>query len=76
MNGHYIKNAWSIIEEGFNPSMQEASESIFSLGNGRMGQRANYEERYSGITLPGNYLNVCGMVSMPGNGWMLQPGQL
>jgi maltose phosphorylase len=56
MKGHYIKNAWSIIEEGFNPSMQEASESIFSLGNGRMGQRANYEERYTGITLPGNYL--------------------
>ena len=56
MNGHYIKNAWSIVEEGFNPSMQEASESIFSLGNGRMGQRANFEERYTGITLPGNYL--------------------
>jgi maltose phosphorylase len=56
MNGHYIQDPWSIIEEGFDPSMQEASESIFSLGNGRMGQRANFEEHYSGSTLQGNYL--------------------
>ncbi len=56
MNGHYIKDPWSIVDEGFFPEMQEASESIFSLGNGRMGQRANFEERYSGATLQGNYL--------------------
>jgi len=56
MNGYYIEDPWSIVEEGFDPSMQEASESIFSLGNGRMGQRANFEERYTGITLQGNYL--------------------
>lgn len=56
MKGHYNEDPWSIVEEGFHPSMQEASESIFSLGNGRMGQRANCEERYSGETLQGNYL--------------------
>ena len=56
MNGYYIEDPWSILEEGFDPSKQEASESIFSLGNGRMGQRANFEERYTGITLQGNYL--------------------
>ncbi|MEN8155821.1 MAG: family 65 glycosyl hydrolase domain-containing protein [Bacteroidota bacterium] len=56
MNGHYIKDPWSIVEEGFHPAMQEASESLFSLGNGRMGQRANFEERYSGKSLQGNYL--------------------
>ncbi len=56
MNGQYIEDPWSIIEEGFHPSLQEASESIFSLGNGRMGQRANFEEHYSGSTLQGNYL--------------------
>ncbi len=56
MNGHYIKEPWSIIEEGFHPGMQEASESIFSLGNGLMGQRANFEERYTGESLQGNYL--------------------
>lgn len=56
MKSYYKVDPWSIIEEQFNPSMQEASESIFSLGNGRMGQRANFEERYSGETLQGNYI--------------------
>jgi len=56
MKGYYKEDGWSIIEEGFDPSMQEASESIFSLGNGRMGQRANFEEYYSGDSLQGTYL--------------------
>ncbi|MEZ5070098.1 MAG: family 65 glycosyl hydrolase domain-containing protein [Bacteroidales bacterium] len=56
MKGYYRLDPWCIVEEGFEPSMQEASESIFSLGNGRMGQRANFEERYSGESLQGNYL--------------------
>ncbi|RZV64390.1 MAG: hypothetical protein EX254_05870, partial [Flavobacteriaceae bacterium] len=48
MNKDYIKpNNWSIIEEGFDAENVEASESIFSLGNGAMGQRANFEEHYS-----------------------------
>ena len=53
----YIKHdEWSIIEEGFIPEYNRISESIFSIGNGRFGQRANFEEQYSGDTLPGNYL--------------------
>jgi maltose phosphorylase len=53
----YIKiDEWNIIEEGFDPHLNKISESIFSLGNGRMGQRANFEETYSGETLPGNYV--------------------
>jgi len=53
----YIKiDEWKIIEEGFDPHHNKISESIFSLGNGRMGQRANFEEAYSGETLPGNYV--------------------
>ncbi len=56
MKGYYLEDPWSIIEEGFDPDMQEASESIFSLGNGRMGHRANFEERYTGQTLQGTYL--------------------
>ncbi|GGK82114.1 glycoside hydrolase family 65 protein [Rufibacter glacialis] len=47
---------WSIIEEGFQPEYNQISESVFSLGNGRMGQRANFEEAYSGETLQGNYV--------------------
>jgi maltose phosphorylase len=53
----YIKvDEWKIIEEGFDPRYNTISESIFSLGNGRMGQRANFEEAYSGETLSGNYV--------------------
>jgi maltose phosphorylase len=53
----YIKvDEWKIIEEGFDPHYNQVSESIFSLGNGRMGQRANFEEAYSGDTLLGNYV--------------------
>jgi len=54
---NYIKaHEWNIIEEGFDPHLNKISESIFSLGNGRMGQRANFEESYSGETLQGNYV--------------------
>src|ERR1700761_6711515 len=53
----YIKvDEWKIIEEGFDPHYNKISESIFSLGNGRMGQRANFEETYSGDMLQGNYV--------------------
>jgi len=52
----YLKvDPWCIIDEGFDVNNVKASESIFSLGNGKMGQRANFEEQYSGFTLPGNY---------------------
>src|ERR1700755_339903 len=53
----YIKvDEWKIIEEGFDPHNNMVSESIFSLGNGRMAQRANFEEAYSGKSLQGNYV--------------------
>ncbi|MDU5949051.1 MAG: hypothetical protein E6Z15_18585, partial [Paenibacillus macerans] len=53
----YLKeDAWSIIEEGFDPANHEISESIFSIGNGYMGQRANFEERYGGPSLQGSYM--------------------
>lgn len=54
---NYLKHhEWQIIEEGFDPHYNKISESIFSIGNGRMGQRANFEEDYSGDTLQGNYV--------------------
>jgi maltose phosphorylase len=57
MNKDYIKpDSWSIIVEGFNPQEIEASESLFSIGNGAMGQRANFEEHYSGQTFQGSYI--------------------
>ncbi len=53
----YIKiHPWQIVEEGFHRENVKVSESVFSIGNGRMGQRANFEEDYSGETLQGSYL--------------------
>ncbi len=53
----YLKHdEWCIIEENFNPEYHQSSESIFSLGNGKMGQRANFEESYSGPSLQGSYV--------------------
>ncbi|MGB5362601.1 MAG: glycoside hydrolase family 65 protein [Aureibaculum sp.] len=57
MNQDYIKpDNWSIIEEGFDADQVKSSESIFSIGNGAMGQRANFEELYSGPTFQGSYI--------------------
>ena len=57
MNQDYIKpDDWSIIEEGFDLDRVKSSESIFSLGNGAMGQRANFEETYTGSTFQGSYI--------------------
>ena len=54
---NYIKqDPWSIIEEGFVPEYNKISESIFSIGNGMFGQRANFEEQFSGDSLQGNYV--------------------
>jgi maltose phosphorylase len=48
----YLKHhEWQIIEEGLDPHYNKISESVFSIGNGRMGQRANFEEEYSGRSI-------------------------
>ncbi|WP_192820607.1 glycoside hydrolase family 65 protein [Rufibacter sp. LB8] len=56
MKQYLTVDEWSIIEEGFHPDYNKISESVFSLGNGRMGQRANFEEAFTGETLQGNYV--------------------
>ena len=57
MNQDYIQpNNWSIIEEGFDVDSVKSSESLFSIGNGAMGQRANFEETYSNETFQGSYI--------------------
>ena len=54
---NYLKlHPWKIIEEGFHPNKVTSSESLFSIGNGHMGQRANFEESYSGETFRGSYI--------------------
>ncbi|GAB7256880.1 glycoside hydrolase family 65 protein [Polaribacter sp. OB-PA-B3] len=57
MNQDYIQpNEWSILEEGFDAQKVKSSESLFSIGNGAMGQRANFEEEYTGSTFQGSYI--------------------
>ncbi|MBN1951301.1 MAG: glycoside hydrolase family 65 protein [Bacteroidales bacterium] len=56
MNKYLKIDPWCIIEDTFSRENHPASESIFSLGNGRFGQRANFEESYSGESLQGNYI--------------------
>jgi maltose phosphorylase len=56
MNSCYKLDEWLVIEEGFHPEFNRESESIFSIGNGYMGQRANFEEHYSGDSLTGGYI--------------------
>jgi maltose phosphorylase len=57
MNQDYIKpDNWSIIEEGYDREQVKSSESLFSIGNGAMGQRANFEETYTGKTFQGSYI--------------------
>jgi maltose phosphorylase len=54
---NYIKHdEWKIIEDGFHAEHNEITESLMSLGNGRIGQRGNFEEKYSGPSLQGNYV--------------------
>jgi maltose phosphorylase len=56
MKEYLKKDPWSIIEEQFDQENNEISESIFSIGNGYMGQRANFSELYSGPSLQGSYI--------------------
>jgi maltose phosphorylase len=56
MTSKAVCDEWSVIEEGFDPERHEACESLFAIGNGHMGQRANFEERYSGPSLQGSYI--------------------
>ncbi len=56
MKDYLVKDPWKIIEDRFHPDCNKITESIMSIGNGFMGQRANFEEHYSGETMQGSYL--------------------
>ncbi len=56
MKSLFQSHEWCIIEEGFDSRLNKLAESIFSIGNGYMGQRANFEEAYSGESLSGSYI--------------------
>jgi maltose phosphorylase len=56
MNPAYQVHEWKIVEKGFIPENNRDAESIFSIGNGKIGQRANFEEQYTGDSLQGSYV--------------------
>ena len=56
MHNLFEIDPWKIIESKFDPNKQQQAESIFSIGNGSFGQRANFEEQYSGPSLQGSYI--------------------
>ena len=56
MKNYIQHHPWQIIENSWSEHNNKVSESLCSLGNGRMGQRANFEETYTGETLQGNYV--------------------
>ena len=56
MKDYIVQHEWKIIEDKYNPEYNQITESLLSLGNGKMGQRANFEESFSGNTLQGSYV--------------------
>lgn len=53
----YVKvDEWKIVEDGFQPQYNRITESLCSIGNGKLGQRGMFEEKYSGDTLQGSYI--------------------
>ncbi len=58
MNQFIKTDPWMLVEERFDPARVKSSESLFALGNGVMGGRANFEESYSGDSLQGNYIGA------------------
>ncbi|MGM0413886.1 MAG: family 65 glycosyl hydrolase domain-containing protein [Bacillota bacterium] len=56
MQDYFEVDKWKIIERGFNPGENRVAESVMSLGNGHMGLRGNFAEKYSGDSLQGTYI--------------------
>jgi maltose phosphorylase len=56
MKNYITADPWLIIETEFHREHSEVTESLMSLGNGQMGGRGNFEEKFSGKTLLGNYV--------------------
>lgn len=69
MKKFLLTDEWNIIENRFHSDRLRTSESIFSLGNGRLGQRGNFEETYSSDTLQGSYIGGISFLDRTRVGW-------
>jgi len=56
MKKYVEAHPWKIIETDFSLHDNMVTESLLAIGNGRMGQRAVFEETFTGETLRGSYL--------------------
>ncbi len=56
MIDYFEIDKWKIIEKGFDPEENRVVESVMSLGNGHMGLRGNFAEKYTGDSLQGTYI--------------------
>lgn len=69
MKKYLRTDEWNIIEDGFHADLLRVSESIFSLGNGRFGQRGNFEEPYSSDSYRGSYVAGITYLDITRVGW-------
>jgi maltose phosphorylase len=51
-----VQDPWKIIQNGFSNENNKKYESLCAIGNGHMGQRATFEEDFSGATHSGSYM--------------------
>ncbi|MFW5749517.1 MAG: family 65 glycosyl hydrolase domain-containing protein, partial [Halanaerobium sp.] len=56
MRKYFEVDKWKVIENGFDRDYNRVTESVMSLGNGHMGLRGNFAEKYSGDSLQGTYI--------------------
>ena len=56
MAPHFAIHPWKVIQTSFFREDERFAESLMSLGNGSMGLRGNFEERYSSDSLKGTYI--------------------
>ena len=56
MSDGHDADAWVVTESGFDPARANYDETLFTVGNGRLGTRASLEEGHLG-QLPGTFLN-------------------
>jgi maltose phosphorylase len=56
MNKYIQTDEWKLIQNNYCKEHNEIVESLCSIGNGHMGQRANFEEDFTGNSLQGSYV--------------------
>lgn len=69
MKKYLLTDEWNIIEDSFHPDCLRMSESIFSLGNGRFGQRGYFEEPYSSDSYRGSFVAGVSFLDKTRVGW-------